>query len=471
MTRSRRRRAAALAAIGSAGLLVLVGLRIRTPAPSDAAPAEDWTEASAAPPPLLAGLRSSPAGTASAPPPEDASAEAEEMGERLAPMRSPFGRGQDDVELPPERVPLDVTVVDPRNAPVPQAEIIAVWGDWRTRSTTADAEGRATLRVPRGTRMLEIVGADRRDARPFLFVHYHSLVGGESATRVVVRVGSAIEGCLVDPDGAPIPAAIVRTVPEIYGYSAVRTDSQGKFRLGALDGQAVDVRFDGEVAERSEHAVQFAGTSGSAGESAHLLRGVLRALASGVVPGGDPIVLRAERVTRTADLEVFVLCDGGPLKGAEVQAQGSGVSMTDERGRALLRGLLVWPIAVQAKWTPPRDEPGVVRVSPVQDVLPGQGPAVLHFEQAAVLRGRVVDERGAPVVKAWGVAHDGSSCGAGFTTDPDGRFEALCAVREGTRLQVAVRGPGKRPTSIGGIDGVVAGEGELRIVLRPVPGR
>ena len=331
------------------------------------------------------------------------------------------------------------------------------------------------------------MGVDPPDPRPFLFLHYHSLTGGESATRVVVRTGASIDGRLVGPDGAPIAGGFVRTVPAIFGFSAVRTDAHGRFHLGALDGQRVDVRFDGSVAEPGADAGLVRNQEPEIrvitvlGESAQSHVGDLRALATSVLPGSAPIVLRAERVTRRADLDVVVLADGRPRGGVvlfpAVEAPWVSVA-TGPDGRAVLRDLPVWPLDVHVASVlrgdlgPAEAEAdGDLTARPYVDALPGGPPITIRLFRVAELRGRVVDAAGNPVAKAWCAALSGHQYVACFATDADGRFDSTSNVPVGTRLQVSARYPMNKPTSCGVIDGVIAGDGELRIVLEPVPGR
>lgn len=143
--------------LGAAVALVLAALCAWLLLPVLAAP-DATTEArdaagEAAPPPLVAGLRPAAAGAAPVPAPAGTPpVESWVVVPQGRPVAEPGS--QDEPELPKERVPLDVTVVDPRGNPVPGAQIVAVWGEWRTAANAADEQGKATLRVPRGTRAL-----------------------------------------------------------------------------------------------------------------------------------------------------------------------------------------------------------------------------------------------------------------------------------------------------------------------------
>src|SRR5207248_418380 len=191
---------------------------------------------------------------------------------------------------------------DPEGNPIPRAAVQAVWGEWRTKTYVADAEGRVMMSVPRGTRALEVVGLPSSETRHLLLVHYHPLAGSESETRVAVRVGSEISGTLVRPDGTPIAKARVCAVPAAYGFGPATTDEQGTFRLNVLDGTEVEVTFDG-VLDLPAPCEQCS----------------LRARALRVRAGTSALRLAAEEVPYDESLRLRVLdAKGDPAVGAEV---------------------------------------------------------------------------------------------------------------------------------------------------------
>ncbi len=457
---SPRRRAAALGILAVAIAVAIVLWTTRAPAPraepafERVAPVEPSATARTAP--ALATAPRPPA----APGAPGSTTGAESPGDAPAPAAD---EAPDDPALPAERVPLDVTLVDRLGVPIPRAHVRAVWGEWRTGARTADAEGRLTLRVPRGTRALEVIGVDPPDSRQFLLLHCHRLAGDERATRVVVRTGTEIEGRLVAAEGSPIAGAVLRTVPQGFGFAWARSGADGRFSLGVVEGEVVDVRFDGGVIEPSDSP-----------PGGRLTRGPLRAIARGVraLPGLTPLVLVAEAVAPALDLRVRVTRpDGTPEVGARVALVGDGrppSARTDADGRATLSGLPDWPCdvrvspaptAIAGRWRAPR----VLR-----DVRPGGAPIDVTLEETVPLRGRVVDAKGAPVARAWCAALLGAEYVACFGTDEAGRFESNSNVPAGTRLQVTARYPMEKPTARGVLDDVVAGQGDLWIALEEV---
>ena len=52
-----------------------------------------------------------------------------------------------------------------------------------------------------------------------------------TVTRVEVRVGSEITGTLSGPDGTPIPAAVIRAIPQAFGFGPTTTGQDGHFKF------------------------------------------------------------------------------------------------------------------------------------------------------------------------------------------------------------------------------------------------
>jgi RNA polymerase sigma-70 factor, ECF subfamily len=371
----------------------------------------------------------------------------------------PWDSPADNAALPVERVPLRVTVVDGWGAAVPHAKLRAMWGEWGTGVVVADEGGRVEMRVPRGTRALEVVGAGPEEKRRLLFVHYHPLTGDPAETRVVVRTGAEILGRVVTAGGTPVRGARVRAVPTAFGYGAVSTDADGRFRLSVLEAEAVDVRFDGE----------YDGDAKPRLESTPPLRGIVR----GVVPGrGGDVEVVADSVSWGHEVHVRVTDeDGRAVAGAPVWAEiagavGIGVGETDAGGGAVLRGLPRWPCVVRVQAPASAPERRLMDRS-LCDVVPGGPPVEVTLVANTPLRGRVVDGEGRPVAKAWCAAFEqGGWYVACFATDEDGRFDSPSNVAAGTRLQVTARFPMEGATSCGVVDGVIAGGGDPTVVIR-----
>ena len=489
VTRARRLGMLGALLLLAAGI-VAFGLRGRASVDPGAAGAPD-DASDAAPPGLLAAPRRAAAKpVVPTPVPGEAGGAGEGTSILPAPaLDIPFGSVVDDPALPEERVPLDVMVVDRDGRPVPQAKIVAVWGEWRTGAVAADDAGHATLQVPRGTRALEIVGAASGDARQFLFVHYHPLLGREASTRVVVRTGSTIEGRLVTTDGTPIAGAQVRAVPQAYGFSPTGTDGDGKFHLDVLEGERVDVRFDGLVLGGATTSAAL-GTGYQAGGRGRIRfpgdesrpddpeapapKASLRASEHGVLPGRSDLVLVAKPVPMDASLEVVVRdADGRPQAGASLRAMPAGraeavSAVTAADGRAVLSRLPRWPMRILVDAASDPADPRLFLAAILEDLRPGGAPVEVVLVETARLRGRVLDAVGHPVAGAWcgaAVGHEYTAC---FPSDAEGRFEVPSNAPRGTHLQISARYPMNEPTSRGVAQDVVVGGSDVTIRLEGI---
>jgi hypothetical protein len=381
--------------------------------------------------------------------------------------------GEDDPALPKERVALEVEVVDPLGRAVPGAIVQAAWAEWHTKSYVADSTGRLVMRVPEGTRGLEVVGVPADDDRRFLLVHYHSLTPGDATARVVIRLGSEITGVLVDDSGAPIPNARICAVPTAFGYPSVQTDEAGAFALGVLDGSEVDVAFDG-VVERAPDV-----------ESRR--RGAVRRVPSGArgvrvvaIPVEFESTLRAR----------FLLDDGTPASRFEVvYTAGGGThghsAWTDDSGRVTITGQPDWPVRVGV--LPPRtriqegvaedDETALLAFLSrhgtrweVDGLIPDGVERDVHLAPRTALRGVVRLRDGSPVTGAECTAWQGRDGLAAFSTDGDGRFLTVVPLRPGTVIQVSARGLDldAEPTARGVRSDIVVGYEEPTIVLEEI---
>lgn len=357
---------------------------------------------------------------------------------------------EDDPALPKERRRLDVEVVDARGDVVPGAWVQAVWGEWRTKAYPADARGRATLAVPRGTRALEVVGVPASDERPLLLVHYHGLLGGEKETRVEIRLGSRITGTLVDGEGAPIAGARVHAEPTPFGFGPATTDERGEFRLDVLHGSEADVIFHGYVRDRPWPHPS-------------------RARAKRIRAGTQGLRLVATPVSFDSVLRLRVVQpNGAPAVGATVWYTAGGGThghpqTVEADGRAVLT-------AQQDGWTSVSVEWPTGRRESFDDLATGGAEVELRLSPTSELRGLVVDAAGKPVANAWCAALSGSTCLAAFGTDGEGRFETTLPVAAGTKFQLTARFPTDEnaATSRGVVHGVVAGWERPTVVLEEV---
>ena len=390
-----------------------------------------------------------------------------------------------------ERVPLDVLVVDRYGRPVPGAVLRAAWGEWIVTVGSSDAEGRAALSVPRGTRSLEVGGADPVEGRRYLFLHYHPLVGGEAFTRVVVRLGAEIRGRLVTADGTPLARATVRAVPQPWGFGPAETDAEGRFRLDALEGEEVEVRFDGlqVLPETGQPALRWldgneqgAGAQAGSPAPAHApdaqrarrTRTSLRASRREVVPGRGEIELTALPAEEDADLVLRVLAPDGRPEPRAVVTLGSSMAtgltaIADGLGTVTFQRLPRWPVSLRVAPASHSGERDLWRPVHLEDVHPGGPVTEVRLPEVGALRGRVLDAEGKPVARAWCAALEGAGYAACFATDAEGRFDACSNVPAGTRVQLSARWPMDKPRFRGVLPSVVVGSGDLTIVLEPIP--
>jgi hypothetical protein len=353
--------------------------------------------------------------------------------------------------------------------------------------------------VPRGARALEVGGADPVEGRKYLFVHYHPLVGDETSTRVVVRLGTEIRGRLVTSDGTPLARATVRAVPQAWGFGPAETDADGRFRLRVLEGEEVEVRFDGLQSEpapppavpeagwrtkvwingKEVEALVFQGdgsTTPGGTPPAVLRRTPQRASRAHVMPGRGDVELVARPVAADAELIVHVLApDGSPEPDAAVthhEASGTGEALVlraDAQGLVRFRGLARWPGTVEVAPSSYDGERRFWRPCHLESVSPGGAPLEVRLTKAGALRGRVLDTEGKPVTRAWCAALEGTAYAACFGTDAEGRFEVCSNVPIGTRVQVSARWPMESPRFRAVLESVVVGSGDLTIVLEPMP--
>jgi hypothetical protein len=198
---------------------------------------------------------------------------------------------------------------------------------------------------------------------------------------------------------------------------------------------------------------------------------LLRASLARVVPGGPSVEVVARPVAMDGNLEVRVLApDGTPEPDALVVVHtGNGLrnalGRTDTDGSVSFRGLPRWSCQVSITQRAYEGVRRLWRPFLVNDVLPGGAPLEVRFTEVAALRGRVVDAAGKPVAGAWCAAMDGLNFAACFPSDGEGRFDVCSNVPAGTRLQVCARWPMESPRQRGVVEKVIAGEGEITIVI------
>ena len=234
-----------------------------------------------------------------------------------------------------------------------------------------------------------------------------------------------VSGHVVDESGLPIAQALVTAVPTLLPrFVETTTDAQGAFRLGGL------------------------------GPGAHYLT----ALAPGFLPSGHPLPHPGPpevtlTLPRPRSLEGRVTDRAGAARGASIRLyseHGSlGLSATDGSFRAdnLFPG--TYTVSASRGRRSAHKEialgPGVTRVE-------------LSLEDALLVRGRVLDEAGAPLAAAALTATMATRRLLDARSGPDGRF-ALDGVPPGAKVTASL--PGYEPSSARAGD-----DGELELVLR-----
>jgi len=344
----------------------------------------------------------------------------------------------------------DVTgvVLDPAERPVGGAEV------WLSYSFTFDsgsvvartgADGRFRVRSCQGGS----IGARAPRFAPSLLLPLRASEGGELALELVLMgPGGELSGTVLDPEGNPVPSALVlvgETRPGVRSGAGVpvggsrsitglraparetRTDAEGRYSVTGLDPgvQPVTVRAAGFAIERAEEEIFEHGSS---------TRDLVLA------PGVDLV----GRV---------VTSDGRPAR-AEVS---SGIPVgwlaflttTDEDGRFRLEDLAPGEFEVSAEGQAGR----------ASATLRGAAGETVVWEpvlaRGGALRGVLVDERGAGVAGYFILVEDESprtedACNSlgGVKTDAEGRFLIEGLGQHAHRIEAHPLGPVLFPVAL-----------------------
>ncbi len=314
-------------------------------------------------------------------------------------LRVPAGSGATDLgtAILVAGVALAGQVVDARGRPVPEAEVRLRPSGGSVASPGADEEA-PVLTGPDGSFRIE-------DRRPGETVDLGVRRAGyapaaapglrlprELPVRIVLQATASVAGSTVDPDGQPVPGALVLVLPSDPVHAGgeerpqqARSDESGRFRIEGIRPGSFEIR--ATAAGRQE--ARLAGLEAEAGRD---LQDVEVVLAPGAVLSG--------RVLSPA---------GQPVPGAEVSLLPEGATapsllsaaaaLSDEEGRYRLEGLSPGTHAVRAGHEEYR--PALRRL----EVRAGTNALDLTLEPGAAVSGRVVDPRGAPVAGARVVAH------------------------------------------------------------------
>lgn len=346
----------------------------------------------------------------------------------------PAGAGTTDLGtvLLVQGVAVEGLVVDPEGRPVPGAEI--------TVSEAGNLGMRALLRRQGNPEPPVLTGSDGsfriEDRRPGETLGLGAWRAGYAAAdvpgvqvpserpvRIVLQPTAAVEGRVVDPDGRPIAGATVVAfasdrmrmrvrVAAAPGPGPATTDDSGLFRVEGMEPGTIEIR----AMAAGFQAAWLKNLELRPGQD---LRGVEVVLAPGAVVEGRVLSPSGRPVS------------GAQVTLAEMESRG-GVfdpvgAISDGDGRYRLEGVGPGPRAVQA------EHPDYRRAVRELEVRLGENTLDLTLEGGAEVRGRVVDEAGAPVANARVMLRQGfrswelPSTGSG----PDGSF-TLTSVPEGT---------------------------------------
>lgn len=312
----------------------------------------------------------------------------------------PVHAGQTTAKLPVTVLALDRTVFgrvhDVRGAPIAGAELTV--NGWHDVTTFSDADGRYELKVPGPPYPLLVQKTGYRER--FLDAN---VVESTPSNELDIELlpGASFRGRVVDEAGNPIAGAKVHASGLARG---TETDAAGQFMFG---GAAPDESHGLTV---TKAGFQPTTTAASA--------------------GGAPveIVLRPGLV-----LTVRVVGDRGEgLGGVRVGVQSDSFrpmenrGYSDAQGRLRVADLPAKTIDVRA------DKAGFVSVHTEVDVPAQSGELVLVLRSGRTIAGRVLDQKGLPIVGAsvycQATAADGElrTVGSRASSDGEGRF----AIRE-----------------------------------------
>lgn len=303
----------------------------------------------------------------------------------------------EEVTLEVSVIPLDHELTgrvhDTAGAPIPGARLDV--NGWTESQVTADAEGRYRMMVPTDTYPLLVTAPGFCDR---LVRGYMPKDAARNELDIELLPGAKIEGHVVDAAGAPVANAEVR--------------GSGTFRKSESDQQGHFVLEGAALGQRHMVTVTRAGfQEGSAMASA----------------GGEPV-----EVVLQPGLSVEIRAldrDGKPVVGATAKisfdvfsgAKTMGITRLDGRLRLEDLGSRPFDLVVARR--------GYVSARLEVDPAKVTGELIVDMQQGCELRGRVVDESGAPVIGASIYCElagekdiSRRSVGSRDSTDEDGRF-------------------------------------------------
>lgn len=278
-------------------------------------------------------------------------------------------------------------------------------GDVVVVKSGADGVARADGLAP-GTWAISASAADHEPAA----LPAEQLDAGEAARLAITLVagGRKLTGTVTDVTGGPVAGARIDAARSDGGrpsraFATTVTGADGTYELSVAEGMLLVAARSADYAAQSRHV-----EVGPAGATADFA----------LVPGGviEGVVLDEKTRQPMARARVLAMADRG---GPQMFAGGGRVATTNADGRFRLTGLSPGAYAMDAQTGKLRTRTSTVVGLGVAEQLTD---VALLVGEAAVVRGKVVDEANAPVANAT-VQVRGPGRGADATTDASGMFE------------------------------------------------
>lgn len=381
-------------------------------------------------------------------------------------LRVPPGNGSFDLGtvILVAGVAVEGQVSDPQGRPIPEAEVRLTAAGGSPAASGPDESPSPIFTGPDGSFRIE----DRRPGETVDLVVQHAGYAPASApglrlpreqpVRIVLQPTATVAGSTVDPDGHPVPGALILVLPSnpVHVGGADRSlqaqsDENGRFQIEGVRPGSFEIR----ATAPGRQEARLAGLEAQAGQD---LQGIEVVLTPGAVLAGRVLSPAGQPVPGA---EVSLLPEGS----ATVSLLSVGAVLSDEQGRYRLEGISPGTHAVRAEHEEYR---------PVQrrlDVQAGANTLDLTLEPGAALSGRVVDPLGAPVAGARVFLRprsDESPRGLpDDTSGPDGSF-TLPGLADGTYRLLAEREGFARSRE--GQEVVVAGRSVTGIEIQLTPG-
>jgi uncharacterized GH25 family protein len=264
---------------------------------------------------------------------------------------------------------LTVGVFDERGEPVSEARVtVDGYGDSELQTTDDSGALLVFDHLAEGAYQVHVEASGLRDAQRRVDLH-----PGDNHLEVTLQKASMISGKVVDSDGKPVAQATVELVSQIHEAASTTTSEEGTFEL--------------QVDEPGVYRVR-----GKEPQSGQVVAQVN-------APVGD-LVLKLEPLAR---VEVHVLAERNPLKGAYVSifgvgaaADDSGTAVTDDRGVARLAGLRGGDYMINV------EQSGFQHAEQKPVKLPANSrtEVTVSLERGVEISGKVVDESGRRVANA-----------------------------------------------------------------------